>query len=222
MKKGLLSIILMLITAFAFAQSPTNMAIDLSAAASSYSTFSIEFGYRYGFNNYVGLRSSLRLETEGWEAMTPFGEFSSASSPFTHWDTSKDERLNKIYLGVSLPISSPPVMTLREMKFWIQLDPGVYFTVPYSSLNVRLRKAGSDNFEQRKFSSHGGQWIAWYGKTSVMFSISNLSFGIGYGISNLDPFSSRRRITVNGNPIDSFYERHDVYQMLLLISSLSF
>lgn len=65
-------------------------------------------------------------------------------------------------------------------------------------------------------STNKGEWIFWSVKGGVNLSFTDIAIGVGYGISNLDIYSSRRFINVENVSLSDFYPEKRMPHSLFL------
>ncbi len=80
-----------------------------------------------------------------------------------------------------------------DNRLWFQIEPGISFACPFKN-SLTFKCINSAEYE--KFNNKGLRWFYWNARISLNLEIDRFVFGAGYGISDLDYYSSRRNVVL--------------------------
>ena len=87
----------------------------------------------------------------------------------------------------------------------LQAEPGIMIQIPYTFVDVDYIDRNTSVPYEKGRSAHASDWCFWDFKTMLRFSSKDAFIAIGYGISNLDVYSSCRSMSVEGTSFNSIY-----------------
>lgn len=90
----------------------------------------------------------------------------------------------------------------RFYRLWFQAAPGISFACPSrNSLTYEIKEfhgAIGQTVDYRRFPNKDLQWFYWNARVSFNFAIDRFIIGAGYYVSNLDYYSGRRNVMLDG------------------------
>lgn len=91
----------------------------------------------------------------------------------------------------------------KDIGLWLQMSGGISLACPFrNSLTYEIKDLNgnvSTTVAYKTFNNTGLNWLYWNSRVSLNMSIDRFLLGVGYGLSNLDYYSCRRNISLNGN-----------------------
>ena len=77
--------------------------------------------------------------------------------------------------------------------------------IPYTFVDVDYIDRNTSVSYEKGRSAHASDWYFWDLRTMLRFSSDDIFIAVGYGISNLDIYSSCRSMSVEGTSFNSVY-----------------
>ena len=216
MKKLLLALLILSCAQAASGQilrSDWSHEVDFGGGYSWNEHFDIEFSYFYFPWRYLGIGGSLGMHASSKDRQIPFGPVTSTPD-FDSWIlTPEHAKVTGFTLNPAVVLATPQVH-VQALAIGLRVIPGIVLTLPFERVEAEFREVDSDklveysNYAYRKYWLRGSQWFSWSGKVALHLQVDELGFGLGYGMSGYDFWSTRRAGSVEGTSFASFYPEH--------------
>ena len=179
------------------------------SAYGSEPSYNIGIGYSWFPLKYVG--ASIGVEIQ---------KYMDSKNGFILEDGNKKYEITKDQLEIS-HFSLTPAVSLRSPILWFknrnsgitfQCDPGLMLTFPNQHLNVaehRPEDSMTGTTHLKSFTNHGGKCVFWRIRNLLSFTDGNGQISLGYSLSNFDPFSCHRNMTVGSRKIFQNSPKHN-------------
>lgn len=173
-----------------------------------------EFSYHYMLLPYLGIGSGIGYFNQWYNDYLPHGK---ASGQWTSWKLSEsDKEIGKVYLRPSILLSTPSLFKLGKYAISFQGECGAQILIPHTGVYIDYFNYNTFGSKSKYKSTNKGEWIFWSVKGGVNLSFNDIAIGLGYGISNLDIYSSRRIINVENVSLSDFYPERRMTHSLFL------
>ena len=111
----------------------------------------------------------------------------------------------KLYIEPTLSFKTPALIHFGSWDMGLQAEPGVMIQIPYTFVDVDYIDRNTSVSYEKGRSAHASDWYFWDLRTMLRFSSDDIFIAVGYGISNLDIYSSCRSMSVEGTSFNSVY-----------------
>ncbi len=128
---------------------------------------------------------------------------------WTSWHLNKEyQYINQLYLRPSILFRTPALVEFKNnYSLHFQFEPGVQLLIPYSSVRIDFVDGEAYEDYSERISSSKGNWCFWNLKSGLFLNNNDIIFGIGYIITNLDVYSTRRNMSVENTSLGEFYPK---------------
>lgn len=152
----------------------------------------------------------------------PFGY--SENGIWTSWYLNKEYKyINQPYIRPSLIFRSPALTQIKgKYGVYLQAEPGVQLLIPYSYVKIDYINDETYIDYSERISSNKGNWCFWNLKSCILIRNNDVSFGLGYIISNLDVYSKRRTMKIENTSFDKFYPKTKLTHNAFIYVGISF
>lgn len=190
-----------------YAQSTENkLQIAVTAGLDSNYAYDVEFSSHYLLLPYLGVGGGIGYFNQWYSDYLPSGEI--PNGQWNSWALSKsDEKIGKVYLRPSILLRTPTLLKQGKCNIFFQVEPGMQLLIPYTRLDIDYVNSNTYDSKSEYKSTSKGEWCFWNFKSSINLKVGDMSIGLGYGISNLDIYASRRNIYVEGTSLGTFYPK---------------
>lgn len=197
-------IVLLFLHCCSYAQSSMDRSrIALTAGLNTNDAYDLELSYHYMLLPYLGVGSGIGYFNQWYNEYLPYGE---TSGRWNSWVLSEsNKKIGKVYLRPSVLLSTPVLLKLGKYKISLQGESGVQLLIPHAGVHIDYVNSNTYDSKSIYKSTSKGKWAFWNFKGGVSLSAHNSALGLGYGISNLDIYSSRRFINVENVLLSDFY-----------------
>lgn len=197
-------IVLLFLHCCSYAQSSMDRSrIALTAGLNTNDAYDLEFSYHYMLLPCLGVGSGIGYFNQWYNEYLPNGETGG------HWNSwllsESDKKIGKVYLRPSVLLFTPAFLKLGKYKISLQSESGVQLLIPYAGVHIDY--ANSNTYDSKSIyrSTCKGKWVFWNFKGGISLSAHDSALVLGYGISNLDIYSSRRFINIENVSLSDFY-----------------
>lgn len=121
------------------------------------------------------------------------------------WISEDDQKASKLFLRPGILLHSPQFINSKKLGISFIIHPGAYFSIPYTKIGIEQSNGLSQQHSTSYISTSNGKWCFWDIRASFDIKFNSASMEIGYGISNLDLYSSRRNLSYSGTSFKEFY-----------------
>ena len=162
---------------------------------------SFEFGIKYFPVKYVGIGVGVGIGGD-------IGELQSTTFEVGDMQVIANDGLGMAWFGTGLQLQSPALWRNSDGDIILSLkaDAGVRLPVPTNdkiSYYVVPKAAGTWESGPTQFErSHRGASCFLHFKPAVALDINRCQVWLGYLLSNMDPYSGVRNVTIMGHPLD--------------------
>lgn len=161
---------------------------------------SFEFGIKYFPVKYVGVGVGIGIGGD-------IGELQSTTFEVGDMQVIADDGLGVTWFGAGLQLQSPILWRNGDgdVKLSLKADAGIRLPFPKNdkiSYYVVPKAAGTWESGPMQFErSHGGASCFLCFKPAVALDINRCQVWLGYLLSNMDPYSGVRNVTIMGHPM---------------------
>lgn len=210
------------VCALANAQTGSGNRISFIGGIDTNDAFDLEFTYHYYPCRYVGLGGGIGYYRQFDCDAYPQGDV--AGGKYTSWIIDEgDTRAEHAYLRPSVRLSSPSMMKGNSWAMNAVLEPGLQLLIPFASVSIDYDNSLTYARDSKIVSTTKGDWMYWNVRAGLEVTVNgNLSIELGYGISNLDIYSARRKMTVENVSLSTFYPPKELTQTYYLSLSYRF
>lgn len=196
----------------------------LTAALNSNDAYELELSYHYLFLPCVGIGGGVGYSKQWYNDYIPDGYMANDSR--TSWRMDDEcRKVEKLYIRPSILLKTPPLIKMGKGRIGLQIEPGLQLTIPYTGVWIEYERYG-DRFDyeskSKHISSNKGDWCFWHLKSSMNWTVNKVFIGLGYSISNMDIYSTRRTMTVENTPFSTFYPGKRLTHVFFISSGYSF
>lgn len=192
----------------------------LTAGLNTNDAYALEFSYHYMLFHYLDIGSGIGYFKQWYNEYFPNGK---TDGKWNSWTLSEsDRKIEKLYLRPSVLLSSPPLFKVGKYKFLLKGEFGVQLLSPHTGIYVDYVNSNTYDSKLKYESTNKGDWCFWNVKGSVGLRAYSSVLSLGYGISNLDIYSSRRFIKVENTLLSEFYPNRKLTHTLFISLSYSF
>lgn len=164
----------------------------------------MRLSYIHYINKYVGYGAAFGIYKQWHNDYLPHGDIESGK--WSSWNLNeKDNKMEKLYIEPTLSFKTPALIHFGSWEMGLQAEPGVMIQIPHTFAHIDYIDRNTLETYEKGRSAHASDWCFWDFKTMLRFSSQNAFFAIGYGISNLDVYSSCRSMSVEGTSFNSVY-----------------
>ena len=195
--------ILILLSFTTFAQAQTYWHVtSIKCGLSSEMMTDFKIDYHYLFCRHIGLGGGIFLNSEFGQVTMPHGDISSAGHSIS-WN-SETKVTNP---GFSLSaIGQIDLFKVKERLVTLEFEPSWLLTIPRESQILNCQDIHSGELSSARVKASGGQWSAWLLRVGMSYCIGeHFAIGFSYNITNLDSFSTARRLEYGGTVFNKFY-----------------
>lgn len=166
--------------------------------------YDVRFSYSHLINKYIGVGGTFGIYKQWYNNYVPRGDIKSGK--WSGWQLSdSDKKMQKVYIEPILLFKTPTLIHLGAWKISLQTEPGIIVQVPYTFVDIDYIDRNTLEPYTKGRSAHASDWCFWDLRTMLRFSSDDVSISIGYGISNLDIYSSCRSMNVEGTSFNSIF-----------------
>lgn len=159
--------------------------------------------YHYLFNRYIGLGGGIFLNSEFGQVTMPHGDISSAGHSIS-WIS--ETKVTKPGFSLS-PIGQIDLFKVKERLVTLEIEPSWLLTIPREYQILNCQDIHSGEISSARVKAFGGQWSAWLLRTGLSYCFGEcFAIGLSYNITNLDSFSTSRRLEYGGTVFNKFYQ----------------
>lgn len=215
--KTFVLILLVLFPMMSFSQSDgrkNRMAVSVGIDTNY--AYDFEFSYHYMLRSFFGIGVGLGFYNQWYSDYTPKGSWKNGTGRTWRIEDSEKE-IQRNYLNPSIILQTPNLINKEKFKMSFFVEPGLQLLLPYAGVHVDYSDVRSSYV-----STWGGEWCFWSFKAALDFRFSQTSIALGYGVSNVDIYSSRRKLMVGTTSFDDFYPEKDFTHSLFLNISYCF
>lgn len=208
-------IVLLFLHCCSYAQSPMDKSrIALTAGLNTNIAYDLELSYHYMLLPFFGVGGGIGYFNQWYNEYFPYGE---TNGRWNSWVLSEsDEKIGKVYLRPSVLFSTPALLKPGKYKISLQGESGVQLLIPYAGVYIDYVNLNTYDSKSIYKSTSKGKWVFWNFKGGVSLRAHDSALLLGYGISNLDIYSSRRFINVENVSLSDFYPRKKITHSLFV------
>lgn len=187
---------------------------SIGAGIGSSDIYSVELSEHYMFNPYIGLGGTIGFYKE-WYNSRPGGEINSGK--YNSWYMDEDDKeISKFFLEPQVVVNTPKLFSIGKSNFCMEADLGCIMQIPHEIVGINYINSIT-NLNDHKIVSHsGGKWAFWDTRVMLKADFRRIMVSLGYSLSNLDIYSTRRKLQVEDTKLDFFYPKKQLNQMLFL------
>lgn len=194
--------------------------VTLTAGLNTNDAYDLELSYHYMLLPYLGIGSGIGYFKQWYNEYLPYGE---AGGQWSSWTLSEsDKKIGKIYLRPSILLSSPALFKLGKYKIFLQGESGVQLLIPHTGVYIDYVDLNTYDSKSKYKSTSKGKCCFWNIKGAISLKAYSSALALGYGVSNLDIYSSRRYINVENTSLSKFYPNKKLTHSLFVSLSHSF
>lgn len=202
--KQIIIIVLAVMSLNIHAQDNISNELSLSGGAMTGSAFDMRLSYIHYINKYVGYGAAFGVYKQWHNGYLPQGDME--SEKWSAWKLNeKDNKMVKLYIEPTMSFKTPALIHFGSWEMGLQAEPGIMIQIPYTFVDVDYIDRNTLETYEKGRSAHASDWLFWDLRTMLRFSSKDAFIAIGYGISNLDVYSSCRSMSVEGTSFNSFY-----------------
>ena len=187
--------------------------------------YSFGFSYYWYPCYYVGLGSGFFFQQ--------WGEIVGEVLPYTIRDQQNrefsfddDNRILKggLYVGPSFRTPSFRISKDGDVRLFFQCNPSILLSIPNDSYIYSHTFLKDQELYTRsiKLKNQDGKWYFWQIRTTASVAIDNVILSLGYGLSNLGPFSGSRNVIWENRNISKPNSNYAVTHELFISAAYSF
>lgn len=200
---------------------PDKNLISFTTEINTNDAYDIRFSYHNMIYPFWGIGIGLGNFSQWTTDNIPFEE--EYDTQWTSWHLSEsNEKITKLYFTPSLLFYSPYIINREKFKVSLMVEPGLLLIIPHSGVYIKHVNSITNDSKTTYISTNQGDWCFWNVKTGIDFKFNECSITLGYGISNLDIYSSRRHLQVSKTLLGKFYPKKDLTHSLFLRFTYSF
>ena len=164
----------------------------------------MRLSYIHYINKYVGYGAAFGIYKQWHNDYLPHGDIESGK--WSSWNLNeKDNKMEKLYIEPTLSFKTPALIHFGSWEMGLQAEPGVMIQIPYTFVDVDYIDRNTSVSYEKVRSAHASDWCFWDLRTMLRFSSDVIFIAVGYGISNLDIYSSCRSMSVEGTSFNSIF-----------------
>ena len=202
--KQIIIIVLAVMSLNIHAQDNISNELSLSGGVMTGSTVDMRLSYIHYINKYVGYGAAFGVYKQWHNDYLPHGDIESGK--WSSWNLNeKDNKMVKLYIEPTLSFKTPALIHFGSWEMGLQAEPGVMIQIPHTFAHIDYIDRNTLETYEKGRSAHASDWCFWDLRTMLRFSSKDAFFAIGYGISNLDVYSSCRSMSVEGTSFNSIY-----------------
>ncbi len=202
--KQIIIIVLAVMSLNIHAQDNINNELSVSGGAMTGFAYDIRLSYIHYINKCVGYGAAFGVYKQWDNEYLPQGDIKSGK--WSGWELNeKDNKMEKLYIEPTLSFKTPALIHFGSWEMGLQAEPGIMIQIPYTFVDVDYIDRNTSVPYEKGRSAHASDWCFWDLKTMLRFSSKDAFIAIGYGISNLDVYSSCRSMSVEGTSFNSIY-----------------
>lgn len=211
----LISVLLFPITSFSQSDDRKNR-IAVSMGADTNDAYDVVFSYHRMLRPFLGIGVGVGFYNQWYSDNSPSG--TASNGKWSSWRIEDSEtEIQRIYLNPSVILQTPDIVSREKFRMSFFVEPGLQLLCPYAGVHVDYI-----DVRQSYVSAWGGAWCFWNVRAALDFRLSQTSIAIGYGLSNVDIYSSRRELKVGTTSFDDFYPKKDFTHSLFVKLSYCF
>lgn len=188
--------------------------MTLTAGLNTNYAYDLEFSYHRMLLPYLGVGGGIGYFSQWYNEYLPYGETHGRWNSWVLCDS--DKKIGKVYLRPSVLLSTPALLKLGKYKISLQGECGVQLLIPYAGVHIDYVNSITYDSKSIYKSTSKGKWLFWNVKGGINLSLHNSAIVLGYGISNLDIYSSRRFINVENVSLSDFYPEKKMTHSLFI------
>lgn len=202
--RQLIVFILVLLSLNIYPQDSKSNELSLCGGLMTGFAYDIRLSYIHSINKYIGFGGAFGNYKQWNRAYLPHGDIKSGK--WSGWELNeKDNKMEKLYIEPTLSFKTPALIHFGSWEMGLQAEPGIMMQIPYTFVDVDYIDRNTSVPYEKGRSAHASDWCFWDLKTMLRFSSKDAFIAIGYGISNLDVYSSCRSMSVEGTSFNSIY-----------------
>lgn len=195
--------------------------IVLTAGLNTNCAYDLELSYHYMLYKYLGVGSGIGYFQQWYNDHLPHGDITNGQ--WSSWTISEsDAKIGKLYFRPNVLLCTPALLKFDKYEFFLQAESGVQLLIPYTGLYIDYVNSTTYDKKTKFKSTNKGNYCFWNFKSSINMKVRDMSIAFGYGISNLDIYSSRRYIYIEGVSLGEYYPSKKLTQCLYLNIAHSF
>lgn len=188
--------------------------LTLTIGLNTNDAYDFEFSYHYMLSHYLGIGGGIGYFRQWYNEYLPIG---AAHEEWDSWVLSEsDRKVGKVYFHPSIHLFSPTLFKIRKYDFLFTGELGTQILIPYSGLYIEYINSNTNDSKLKYISTNKGDYFFWSAKGGVTLRAYNSALTIGYGISNLDIYSSRRNLNIEKKSFSEFYPPKKMTHSLFL------
>ena len=174
---------------------------------------SFEFGIKYFPVKFVGIGVGVGIGGD-------IGELQSTTFEVGDMRVIADDGLGVVWFDTGLQLQSPTLWRNGDgdVKLSLKADAGIRLPVPKNdkiSYYIVPKAAGTWESGPTQYErNHGGESCFLYFKPAVVLDVNRCQVWLGYLLSNMDPYSGVRNVTIMGHPM-AFPHRRTMHGLTL-------
>lgn len=202
--KQIIIIVLAVMSLNIHAQDNINNELSVSGGAMTGIAQYIRLAYIHYINKCLGQGGGVGVYKQWDNEYLPQGDIKSGK--WSGWELNeKDNKMEKLYIEPTLSFKTPALIHLGSWEMGLQAEPGIMIQIPYTFVDVDYIDRNTSVPYEKGRSAHASDWCFWDLRTMLRFSSKDAFIAVGYGISNLDIYSSCRSMSVEGTSFNSIY-----------------
>lgn len=202
--KQIIIIVLAVMSLNIHAQDNISNELSLSGGLMTGSACDMRLSYIHYINKYVGYGAAFGIYKQWHNDYLPQGDME--SEKWSSWNLNKsDNKMEKLYIEPTLSFKTPALLHFGSWEMVLQAEPGIMIQIPYTFVHIDYIDRNTSVSYEKGRSAHASDWCFWDLRTMLRFSSKDAFIAIGYGISNLDVYSSCRSMSVEGTSFNSIY-----------------
>ena len=202
--KQIIIIVLAVMSLNIRAQDNISNELSLSGGVMTGSTVDMRLSYIHSINKYVGYGAAFGVYKQWHNDYLPHGDIESGK--WSSWNLNeKDNKMVKLYIEPTLSFKTPALIHFGSWEMGLQAEPGVMIQIPHTFAHIDYIDRNTLETYEKGRSAHASDWCFWDLRTMLRFSSKDAFIAIGYGVSNLDVYSSCRSMSVEGTSFNSIY-----------------
>ncbi len=178
--------------------------LALSGSLMTGCAYDMRLSYSHSINKYIGVGGAFGMYKQWHNNYLPEGDIKSGK--WSSWQLSdSDNKMQKVYIEPTLSFKTPTLIHFGSWEMALQTEPGIMMQIPYTFVDINYIDRNTMRSYVKIKSTHAADWCFWDLRTMLRFSSDNTFISVGYGISNLDIYSSCRPMNVEGTSFNSVY-----------------
>lgn len=174
---------------------------SVSVGVNSNDCWELEGAYLRRLNPYIGIGAGIHFFNQYSTKISGQGPYISGTPTnisIPAWTLSDSKKPAGLSLNPYIRLNTPKLFKIFGGSVSLFAEPGMYLTW-YLDKNQYVYYWDGEGYNiQKSFHDKKGDWVYWNARTGISIGDESATLSIGYSASNLDVYSYRRNIVVDG------------------------